>query len=142
MDPSFIIMIVLVFGAMFLMTRGSRKRQKEAMAFRDSMAPGAQVMTASGYVGTVVAIDGDLVTLESESGSRTKWVRAAIAKEYEVAPAAAPVAAESGTETSGFAVPDDVSSLISKREDDITKLPGSESAQNSDSAEDSDKESK
>lgn len=117
----FIIMMVLMFGALFLMTRSTRKRQKEALAFRDSMQPGAQVMTASGYVGTVVDIEGDLVTLETVGGGRTQWVRAAIAKEYEAAAPVAPVANESvagGGESAGFAVPDDVSSLISKPGDD------------------------
>ncbi|WP_313279543.1 preprotein translocase subunit YajC [Timonella senegalensis] len=113
-----IIMIVVLFGAMFLMTRSTRKRQKEAVAFRDAMTAGTQVMTASGYVGTVVSIDGDLVTLESETGNRTKWVRAAIAKEYEaVAPGIVEQTAQVTPEApapSGFEIPDDVSSLISK----------------------------
>ncbi|WP_435300172.1 preprotein translocase subunit YajC [Timonella sp. A28] len=111
----FLIMIALVFGAMFLMTRSTRKRQKQAMEFRDALQPGVQVMTASGYVGAVVEIDGDLVTLESEEGSRTKWVRAAIAKEYEVvAPVVEAEEPQTAEESSGFAIPDDVSSLIEK----------------------------
>jgi len=113
-----LIMIVVLFGAMFLMTRSTRKKQKQAADFRDSMQPGTQVMTASGYVGSVVSIDGDLVTLESESGNRTKWVRAAIAKEYEMTPPGLVENAEPGAETgpsaSGFEIPDDVSSLIAK----------------------------
>lgn len=114
----FIIMMVLMFGVLFLMTRSTRKRQKEALAFRDSMQPGAQVMTASGYVGTVVEIQGDLVTLETVGGGRTQWVRAAIAKEYESVAPVATEAVEVAPQTSGFSVPDDVSSLISKPGDD------------------------
>jgi preprotein translocase subunit YajC len=37
-------------------------------------------MTASGLFGTVIAIDGDVITLESPSGGRTDWLRGAIAK--------------------------------------------------------------
>lgn len=120
MDPTFLIMIVVVIAMFWFMSRSTRKRQKEASSFRESLTPGVQVMTASGYVGTVVAIEGDLVTLESEEGSRTKWVAAALAKQYEMTPGA-PVVEASATETAaattasnGFVVPDDVSSLITK----------------------------
>lgn len=120
MDPTFLIMIVIVIAMFWFMSRSTRKRQKEAASFRESLTPGVQVMTASGYVGTVVAIEGDLVTLESEEGSRTKWVAAALAKQYEMTPPAPVVSDDaasastvSGT-TNGFVVPDDVSSLITK----------------------------
>ncbi|MFD2839420.1 preprotein translocase subunit YajC [Populibacterium corticicola] len=124
-DPILIIMLVLVVGMFWFTGRNARKRQKEMADLRESLQPGLQVMTASGYVGTVVSVDGDLVTLESEDGARTKWVAAAIAKPYEASPAvgtvetaASPEDAPQGSATTGFVVPDNISSLITKPGDD------------------------
>ncbi len=124
-DPFLIIMLVLVVGMFWFTGRNARKRQKDMAELRESLQPGLQVMTASGYVGTVVSVDGDLVTLESDEGSRTKWVAAAIAKPYEATPAAGtveatatPDSAPQESTTTGFVVPDNISSLITKPGDD------------------------
>ncbi len=112
-----LVMLGAVVLLMVFMTRGSRKRQKQAATFRDSLAVGTQVMTASGMVGTITALEGDLVTLEGLDGSATRWVRAAISKTYETpeaAVAAAEAAPEAGAAETGFEVPDDVSTLINK----------------------------
>ena len=79
MDPLLIIMVLAV-GAMFLLTSRTRKQQKQAVEFRQTLALGDEVMTGSGLFGTVVDIDGDVITLESPSGARTDWLRAAISK--------------------------------------------------------------
>jgi preprotein translocase subunit YajC len=70
----------LVLGVMWLMTSRTRKQQRAAADFRANLEVGQEVMTGSGLYGTIVAIDGDTVTLESTPGSRTRWIRAAIAK--------------------------------------------------------------
>lgn len=98
---------------MMFMTRGQRKRQKEAVKFRDSLEVGTQVMTASGMVGTITDVEGDLITLASPDGSATRWVKAAIAKPYET-PEVADQAVATEEAATGFAVPDDVSALIEK----------------------------
>lgn len=72
--------LALAFGAMWLMTRRTRKQQKEAADFRSNLAPGQEVMTGSGLFGTVVAVDGDIVTLETSPGVTSRWLRPAIAK--------------------------------------------------------------
>ena len=103
------------FGFLWLMTRRTRKMQKEASAFRETLAPGPDVMTGSGLFGTVVAAE---VT--------SQWLRAAIAKVVEP-----PVTeedeetAEGGLAVDGQdrvdAVPDDASSLTGEpgtRDDD------------------------
>ena len=79
MDPFLLIMLLLV-GGMLLITNRSRKAQRQAMEFRSQLAIGDDVMTGSGLFGTVVDVDGDVITLESPSGARTDWLRAAIAK--------------------------------------------------------------
>ena len=126
-----VIIVVLAAGAMYLMSRSSRKKQKEAMSFRDNLQVGQEVMTGSGYFGTVVAVDDDAITLESTPGNTSRWLRAAIAKIVE-----APVTDDSGDADSdaegvmtsstaaaaqidaenkrAFNIPDDISGLIDK----------------------------
>ncbi|WP_258723212.1 preprotein translocase subunit YajC [Cellulomonas sp. NS3] len=135
MDPTFLLFIAIAFGAMWLMTSRTRKQQKQAVDFRANLAVGQHVMTGSGMLGTVVAIEGDEVTLESTRGNRSRWLRAAVAKLVE-APVETPVddgAAEvdedpapttagpslvKGTETASYDVPDDLSTLPPARGDD------------------------
>ena len=80
MDPSFIIIIALAFGAMWLMSSRTRKQQRAAGDFRANLEVGNEVMTGSGLFGTIVEIDGDTITLESTPGNESRWIRAAIAK--------------------------------------------------------------
>lgn len=65
---------------MWYMSTRSRKKQQEAMSFRDNLQIGQEVMTGSGLFGTVVAVEDDVITLESTPGSQTRWLKAAIAK--------------------------------------------------------------
>ena len=136
MDPTFLLCIAIAFGAMWLMTSRTRKQQKQAVDFRAHLAVGQDVMTGSGMLGTVVAIDGDEVTLESTPGNRSRWLRAAIAKLVEApvaddaaevdtaqvdedpAPTTAGPSLVKGTETASYDVPDDLSSLPPARGDD------------------------
>ncbi|MBB2921831.1 preprotein translocase subunit YajC [Cellulomonas cellasea] len=135
MDPTFLLFIAIAFGAMWLMTSRTRKQQKQAVDFRANLAVGQDVMTGSGMLGTVVAIDGDEITLESTPGNRSRWLRAAIAKLVE-----APVTASAeedvtvvdedpepttsgpslvkGTPAASYDVPDDLSTLPPARGDD------------------------
>lgn len=118
MDPILLIMLVMFVGMFWFTGRSAKKRQKQAAELRASLAPGLQVMTQSGYVGTVVSVDGDLVTLESEPGSRTKWLAAAIAKPYETLATEVVPTEDATAASTGFVVPDNVSSLITKPGDD------------------------
>jgi preprotein translocase subunit YajC len=70
----------LVVGVMWLMTSRTRKQQRAAADFRANLEIGQEVMTGSGLYGTIVAVDGDTITLESTPGNQTRWIRAAIAK--------------------------------------------------------------
>ncbi|WP_227422269.1 preprotein translocase subunit YajC [Pengzhenrongella sicca] len=78
-----IIIIALAFGAMWLMTNRTRKQQRAAGDFRANLDIGNEVMTGSGLYGTIVAIDGDTITLESTPGNESRWIRAAISKLVE-----------------------------------------------------------
>ena len=77
------LILALALGAMWLMSSRTRKQQKAAQEFRNNLVEGDEVMTASGLLGTVVAVEDDVITLESCSGSYSRWIRAAIAKKIE-----------------------------------------------------------
>ncbi len=81
-DPLIIILVIGV-AAMWFMSRRARKQQQAAASFRDNLQPGQEVMTGSGLFGTVVGVEGDVVTLESTPGTETRWLKAAIAKVVE-----------------------------------------------------------
>lgn len=82
MEPLILIFAVLLVF-MFFSSRKARRQQMEKVAFQNDLLPGQEVLTASGLLGTVTAVDGDIVTLEHAPGSVTTWVRAAIARAYE-----------------------------------------------------------
>lgn len=73
-----LILLVVVFY--FLLIRPQRKRQQEATAMQNSLAPGARVMTTTGLFATVVAVENEDVVLEVAPGIETRWVKAAIGR--------------------------------------------------------------
>ncbi len=107
-----LILILLALGVMMWWSgRRARARQKEAARFRDLLAPGQEVMTGSGFFGTVSAVDGDRITLTSE-GTRTVWLRQAIAKVVEAeaeaeAEASERSALEDADDATSHTTPDD-----------------------------------
>ncbi|WP_435735819.1 preprotein translocase subunit YajC [Cellulosimicrobium sp. PMB13] len=138
MDISFILILALAAGAMFLMTSRTRKQQREAQNFRSELAPGQEVMTGSGMFGTIVDVDdeADIITIESTPGAQTRWLRAAIAKRVdtpveeeteELADGEEPAAAygsaasissgSSKDDADDLVVPDDLSGLTDEQAD-------------------------
>ncbi|MDO8145070.1 MULTISPECIES: preprotein translocase subunit YajC [unclassified Isoptericola] len=122
MDPTIIILFVALAALMLFMSSRTRKQQKQQAEFRSSLAPGQEVMTGSGLVGTVVDIDeeSDIVTLESTPGSQTRWLRAAVVKRMDqpVADSEDDEVTEDTSEAGSIApadgpveVPDDLSEL-------------------------------
>lgn len=83
MDYSFLAILALAFGAMWLMTSRTRKQQKAAAEFRSNLAPGQEVMTGSGLFATIVDVEDEVVTLETSPGVTSRWLRPAIAKLVE-----------------------------------------------------------
>ena len=75
--PLFLFMGIALIGLFFLNSR-NRKQQVKQNAFRDTLVPGAEVMTLSGQLGTIVDVEGDIITIETTPGVHTRWLRAAI----------------------------------------------------------------
>lgn len=72
-------MILVVFY--FFMIRPQMKRQKEQAAFAESLEKGKEVVTASGMIGKINKIDGQVVTLEVANNTFIRVTKASISKE-------------------------------------------------------------
>ncbi|QCB93669.1 preprotein translocase subunit YajC [Cellulomonas shaoxiangyii] len=83
MDYSFLIILLVAFAALWFMSSRTRKQQREMADLRTNLQVGDEVMTGSGLFGTVTAVEGDVVTLESTPGSETRWLKAAIARRVD-----------------------------------------------------------
>ncbi len=109
------VILIVLLGAMWFMSRRSRQQQQKAQEFRNNLKPGDEVMTQSGMLGTVVEVEGDNITLESGPGSRSRWIRAAIAKVIQPTTEVADVDDEADEYEDDvdddLEVPDDLSSL-------------------------------
>ena len=65
-DPSFIIMLVLMFAMLyFFMIRPENKRKKEAENMRNSLKKGDQITTIGGIVGKIVHVTEDNIVIET-----------------------------------------------------------------------------
>lgn len=81
-----LLMILVVFY--FFMIRPQMTKQKEQTAFADSLEKGKEVVTASGIIGKINKIDGNVITLEVANGTFIRVVKSAISKEMTEAFAA------------------------------------------------------
>lgn len=85
MGPEFIVLLVVMVVMMWFFSRSSKKQREKMENERDSaITIGANVMTSSGFFGTIVSIDGDAITLESPSGDESVWIRKAIMGRAEI----------------------------------------------------------
>lgn len=77
-DPSFIIMIVAMFGMLyFFIIRPDNKKKKEAQQLRDSLKVGDVITTIGGIVGTICKVDESTIVIETSADrvrvEFTKW---------------------------------------------------------------------
>ncbi|GHC42569.1 preprotein translocase subunit YajC [Streptomyces cinnamoneus] len=69
---------IVLIGAMFLMTRSAKNKQRQAMQMRDHMQPGTGVRTIGGMYATVKEINEDTVLLEVAPGVHAIYAKNAI----------------------------------------------------------------
>lgn len=59
-----VVPLVFFFGVIyFLLIRPARARQKQVQSMLEALKPGDRVVTSGGLIGTIVAIDHDIVQL-------------------------------------------------------------------------------
>ena len=81
----FVLTLVIIFAVFYLFRRMSRNAQaKQEEARKSWFTVGTNVVTTSGFLGTIVDIDGDAVTLESPSGDESVWLKAAINQPMDI----------------------------------------------------------
>lgn len=82
MEPTLILLLVVLAAFMFFQFRNSRKRQAEAEKRREAMVPGTDVMTNFGLYGTIVSIDEDenIAVLEISPGVTARVHRQVLLK--------------------------------------------------------------
>ncbi len=106
---------ILLFAAFyFILIRPQQKQRREIARVQSTLAPGTKVMTGSGLIATIVAVDDDEVVLEVSPGVTNRYVRRAIMRVVPD-PTEAADADEPGSEdglTGGVAKPvtDDIAS--------------------------------
>ena len=79
MDPA-ILLVVGLAVILLLQFMRVRRQQRDVRATRSALEVGAEVLTASGMVGTVVETAGATVVLAGEDGQRTRWVTGAVVR--------------------------------------------------------------
>ena len=77
---------LLVVAFYFLLIRPQKQRQRQQAEMVSALAPGAQVMTTAGMMGTVAVVAEDEISLEISPGVFVRMVPAAVAKVIEPAP--------------------------------------------------------
>lgn len=70
---------IVLIGAMFLMTRSTKKKQQQAVEMRSQMAPGSGVRTIGGMYAVVKEVQDDVVLLELTDGVHAHFAKNAIA---------------------------------------------------------------
>ncbi|WP_328806322.1 preprotein translocase subunit YajC [Streptacidiphilus fuscans] len=79
-SSSFLLVAVVMFGAMFLMTRSAKKKQQQASEMRNQMEPGSGIRTIGGMYALVKAVNDDTVELEVAPGVYALYSKQAIAQ--------------------------------------------------------------
>jgi preprotein translocase subunit YajC len=84
-DAFLFILLILAVGA-FLFMRPQRRRQREQQAMQKAVSVGDEVVTSSGIVGTVRAMNDDRVLVEIAPGTTVEIVRRAVGQRVPQTP--------------------------------------------------------
>ena len=78
-----VVLIVVMFGMMFLQSKKAKQQQAERQDFRSNLQPGTEVITIGGIIGKVVSVDTEYeeIVVDSE-GSQLRFGFNAISREY------------------------------------------------------------
>ncbi len=80
MNAGFLLILVVLFLVMWLLViRPQKRRQREQKAMIDSLAPGAEILTAGGLFGRVRAVTEDEVRLEIAPEVEVRVAKRAVA---------------------------------------------------------------
>lgn len=72
--------VVVLLAFYLLLIRPARNRQRDQLRLQSSLAPGQEVMTTSGLIATVSAVEDNEVLLEAAPGVTLRWAKPAVAR--------------------------------------------------------------
>ncbi|MGP3953772.1 preprotein translocase subunit YajC [Streptomyces sp. 7N604] len=114
---------IVLIGAMFLMTRSAKNKQRQAMQMRNQMQPGTGIRTIGGMYATVKEVGDDTVLLEVAPGVHAVYAKNSVGAVLEDAEynrivhgidPDGDLKVDGDLKADGPVVPDDASSLISE----------------------------
>ncbi|WP_323377470.1 preprotein translocase subunit YajC [Streptomyces smaragdinus] len=123
MDIGLLLPFIILIGAMLLMTRSAKNKQRAAAQMRDTMQPGSGVRTIGGMYAVVKEVQDDSVLLEVAPGVHAYYAKNAIGvvlddEEYNrIVHGVEPEKDDDLPEA-----PEDVSSLTGAPDDDATEV--------------------
>jgi preprotein translocase subunit YajC len=79
MNPLILILAMVVFY--FLLYRPQQQKAKEQSKFMDGLQKGDDIVTASGIIGRISRIEGNIVTLQVDQKNYIRVTKSAISKE-------------------------------------------------------------
>jgi len=74
----YLLILLLPFALLIFIVISQRRRSQQVQALQSSLNVGDQVVTTSGLYGTIVALDDNVVTLDTGAGSTLRYDRRAI----------------------------------------------------------------
>lgn len=105
--PLLLIFAVLMLPMLWMSSRQRKAQQKHLERVR-LLGVGDEVRTHSGFFGLIVEAYDDVVVLESEDGSQSKWARQAIAEQVNAEESAEPAEGPAGEASQESSVDGDV----------------------------------
>lgn len=78
MNIGLLLPFIILIGAMFLMTRSARTKQRQAAQMRNQVAPGSGVRTIGGMYAVVKEVHDDTLLLELADGVHAHFAKNAI----------------------------------------------------------------
>ncbi|MEU1947376.1 preprotein translocase subunit YajC [Streptomyces sp. NPDC059474] len=78
MNPVTLLPFIVLIGAMFLMTRSAKNKQRQAQQMRNDMHPGTGVRTIGGMYATVKEVHDETVLLEVAPGVHAIYAKNAV----------------------------------------------------------------
>lgn len=85
MTIGMLVPFIVLIGAMFLMTRSAKNKQRQAMEMRAQMTPGSGVRTIGGMYAVVKEVHDEVVLLELTDGVHAHFAKNAIGSVLEEA---------------------------------------------------------
>lgn len=84
---TFLPMILIIVVFYFFMIRPQMKKQKEVLAFRNSLAKGDKVVTTGGIYGKIIELKDNYVLLQVDDNVKIRVDKSALVKDMSDVPA-------------------------------------------------------